>query len=73
MNKRKITLEIKGKLSKGDVLVYEGEGLLRPVEIHDILPDLKSAKDDIVSIHQTITEMKKTIASIAKIIKEEQE
>lgn len=66
---RKIILEIDRKLQPGEILFYDGNSVAS-VEIHQLLPDLKEAKDEIAGLKAELAETKQTIAALAKIVKE---
>lgn len=68
MNKR-VVLEIDKNLVEGEILVYK-DGMLKSVEIHELLSDLLKAKNDIIAINEEIADIKQTIANLAKIVKE---
>lgn len=66
---RKIILEIDRKLKPGEILFYDGNSVAS-VEIHQLLPDLKEAQDEIAGLKAELAETKQTIAALAKIVKE---
>lgn len=66
---KKIILEIEGKLSEGDILVYR-KGSLKPVDIHNLLPELSEALKAIQAQGEELADLRKNIAEIARIIKE---
>lgn len=66
---RKIILEIDRKLRPGEILFYDGTSVAS-VEIHQLLPDLKEAQDEIAELKAKLAETNRTIAALAKIVKE---
>lgn len=67
--KQKIVLEIKSNPMDGDILVYN-QGSLEPVEIHDLLPDLRKAKQDLIKQGKEIDDLKAQVADLIKKVKE---
>lgn len=47
----KTVIEIDKKLKEGEILVYRG-GKLQSVEIHELLPELKTMKSDIKELQK---------------------
>ena len=47
----KTVIEIDKKLKEGDILVYRN-GKLQSVEIHELLPELKTMKSDIKELQE---------------------
>lgn len=66
---RKIILEIDRKLRPGEILFYDGNSVAS-VEIHQLLPDLREAQDEIAELKAKLAETNRTIAALAKIVKE---
>lgn len=66
---RKIILEIDRKLRAGEILFYDGNSVAS-VEIHQLLPDLKEAQDEIARLNAELAKTNQTIAALAKIVKE---
>lgn len=62
-------IELDKKLREGEILIYRN-GKLETIEIHELLPDLKDARERIEALEAETLDMKQSIAELAKIIKE---
>ena len=65
----RVVVELDRKLTEGELLIYR-DGKLESVEVHELLPDLAKAKEDILSLTERIAELQQTIADLARIVKE---
>lgn len=66
---KRVVFELDKNLTEGELLIYR-DGMIKSVDVHEVLPDLRKAKEDIALLKKNIAEMRQTIADLAKIIKE---
>lgn len=70
--KKRAVLELDRNLVDGDLIMYKG-GDLYSVEVHDLLPDLQEAKEAIAALKESVRDLQRAVAELAKIIKETEE
>lgn len=68
MNKQ-VFIELDKKIVDGELLIYK-DNMLKSVEIHQLLPELKGILNDIQALKNENDQLKQTIANLAKIVKE---
>lgn len=67
--KRKIILDVDGKMNDGEVLYYK-DGAVKAIDVRQLLPELKDIEADLESCKASIAELRQTLAELAKIVKE---
>lgn len=67
---KEIVLKLNKKLTENELLMYKN-GEICSVEIHELLPELKEAKEKIAKQGKEIAELHEIIINLAKIIKGE--
>lgn len=67
--KRKIILDVDGKMNDGEVLYYK-DGAVKAIDVRQLLPELKDIEADLASCKASIAEIRQTLAELAKIVKE---
>lgn len=66
---KQVFIELDKKIVDGELLIYK-DNMLKSVEIHQLLPELKSILNDIQDLKNENDQLKQTIANLAKIVKE---
>lgn len=67
--KRKIILDVDGKMNDEEVLYYK-DGAVKAIDVRLLLPELKVIEADLGSCKASIAEIRQTLAELAKIVKE---
>lgn len=66
---KQVFIELDKKIVDGELLIYK-DNMLKSVEIHQLLPELKGILNDIQVLKNENDQLKQTIANLAKIVKE---
>lgn len=66
---KQVFIELDKKIVDGELLIYK-DNMLKSVEIHQLLPELKGILNDIQALKNENDQLKQTIANLAKIVKE---
>lgn len=61
--------DVDGKIMDGEILIYK-DGKIKGYKIHELLPDLEEAKNDISHQDEKIAKLEQTVADLAKLVKE---
>lgn len=67
--KKKIIIEIENKMNNGDVIVYKN-GSYKSIEIHELLPDLMRAKQNIAILENKVAELELKVEVLVAKVKE---
>ena len=66
---KQVFIELDKKIVDGELLIYK-DNMLKSVEIHQLLPELKGILNDIQALKNENDQLKQTIADLAKVVKE---
>ena len=66
---KQVFIELDKKIVDGELLIYKDD-MLKSVEIHQLLPELKGILNDIQALKNENDQLKQTIADLAKVVKE---
>ena len=66
---KQVFIELDKKIVDGELLIYK-DNMLKSVEIHQLLPELKGILNDIQVLKNENDQLKQTIADLAKVVKE---
>ena len=66
---KQVFIELDKKIVDGELLIYK-DNMLKSVEVHQLLPELKGILNDIQALKNENDQLKQTIANLAKIVKE---
>lgn len=66
---KKVVIYLDKKLTENELLIYK-DGEIHSVEIHELLPELKEVEQTVATQEDRISELEKTVANLAIIVKE---
>lgn len=66
---KQVFIELDKKIVDGELLIYK-DNMLKSVEVHQLLPELKGILNDIQALKNENDQLKQTIANLAKVVKE---
>ena len=66
---KQVFIELDKKIVDGELLIYK-DNMLKSVEVHQLLPELKGILNDIQVLKNENDQLKQTIADLAKVVKE---
>ena len=66
---KQVFIELDKKIVDGELLIYK-DNMLKSIEVHQLLPELKGILNDIQVLKNENDQLKQTIADLAKVVKE---